>query len=181
VAAQGVGIASFAGMRACRLRLSAAASILAVGLCSAPARSSAPPRTRPNIASRVARDIVGCTNVARQRLGRIPFHANPRLMRAAQIHAEQMARARQLAHVLTKAPYPRTEDRLAAARYRWQAFGEDVALGQSSAEHAVESWMHSRGHRANILNPTFTELGAGYATDEAGRPYYVQVFAGPAS
>jgi uncharacterized protein YkwD len=41
--------------------------------------------------------------------------------------------------------------------------------------------MHSRGHRTNILNPDFTEMGAGYAIDRKGRPYYVQVFAGPLS
>ena len=37
------------------------------------------------------------------------------------------------------------------------------------------------GHRTNILNPDFTELGTGYATDRKGRPYYVQVFARPHS
>jgi hypothetical protein len=41
--------------------------------------------------------------------------------------------------------------------------------------------MHSRGHRANIISPAFTELGVGYAVDRAGRPYYVQVFASPLS
>jgi uncharacterized protein YkwD len=56
-----------------------------------------------------------------------------------------------------------------------------VALGQSSAEKALDGWMHSRGHRTNILNPDFTEMGAGYAIDGAGRPYYVQVFARPLS
>ena len=60
--------------------------------------------------------------------------------------------------------------------YRWQTYGENVALGQSSAAAALDSWMRSRGHRKNILNPDFTELGAGYAIDRAGRPYYVQVF-----
>ncbi len=109
------------------------------------------------------------------------LRANSRLMRAAQIHAEQMARAGQLAHVLPGAAYPRSEDRLAAAEYRWQAYGENVALGQSNAAQVLESWMHSPGHRTNILNRDFTEMGAGYAIDRAGRPYYVQVFARPLS
>ena len=102
-------------------------------------------------------------------------------MRAAQIHAEQMARAGQLAHVLPNTAYPRATDRLAAADYRWHTYGENVALGQSSAAEALDGWMHSRGHRSNILNPDFTELGTGYAIDSAGRPYYVQVFARPLS
>ena len=131
--------------------------------------------------SSVAAEVVDLTNVERIGHARTPLRANSRLMRAAQMHAEQMARAGQLAHVLPNAAYPRAEDRLAAANYRWQTYGENVALGQSSAAAVLESWMHSRGHRTNILNPDFTEMGAGYAIDRAGRPYYVQVFAGPLS
>jgi hypothetical protein len=39
-------------------------------------------------------------------------------MQAAQIHAEQMARAGQLAHDLPRARYPETQDRLTAVKYR---------------------------------------------------------------
>ena len=125
--------------------------------------------------------MVDLTNVERTRERRRPLRANARLMRAAQIQADQMARVRRLAHVLPNAAYPRTEDRLVAANYRWRTYGENVALGQKNAAEVVESWMLSRGHRTNILNPDFTEMGAGYAIDGSGRPYYVQVFAGPFS
>ena len=164
-----------------RQRLSVATVIVLVGLWSPSARSEGSPEVRPAVASTVAGDVVDLTNVERSRGGRASLRANPRLMRAAQIHAEQMARSGRLAHVLPKAAYPRIEDRLAAAQYRWQTYGENVALGQSSAAAALESWMHSRGHRANILNPDFTEIGVGLARDEAGRPYYVQVLAAPLS
>ena len=53
--------------------------------------------------------------------------------------------------------------------------------GQASPAEAVRSWMQSRTHRSNIVSPAFTELGVGYAIDGGGRPYYVQVFANPAS
>ena len=102
-------------------------------------------------------------------------------MRAAQLQADQMAQAGHMEHVLPDARYPRAADRLAAVDYRWRAYGENVAFGQPSAESVVGSWMHSRGHRTNILNSTFTEMGAGYAVDRAGRPYYVQVFGTPLS
>ena len=102
-------------------------------------------------------------------------------MRAAQVHADQMARARQQAHVLPTAAYPRAEDRLAAAGYRWESYGENLALGQASPAEVVRSWMDSRDHRRNIVHPEFTELGVGYAIDRAGRPYYVQVFAIPST
>jgi uncharacterized protein YkwD len=153
--------------------------ICIVGVCSTSVRSEAP--GTPAVASSVAAEVVDLTNVERTGHGRARLRANARLMRAAQIHAEQMARAGQLAHVLPDAAYPRAEDRLAAADYRWQTYGENVAFGQSSAAAALDSWMHSRGHRTNILNPGFTELGAGYAIDRAGRPYFVQVFGSPSS
>jgi uncharacterized protein YkwD len=124
---------------------------------------------------------VNLTNAERARQGRKRLRASPRLMQAAQIHAEQMARAGQLAHDLPRAPYPETKDRLAAVKYRWTAFGENVAQGQSNAAQAVKDWMRSSGHRKNILNTYYTELGTGYATDRAGRTYFVQVFATPAS
>jgi uncharacterized protein YkwD len=154
--------------------------ICIVGVCSTSVRSEAP-RTRQGIASSVAAEVVALTNVERTDRGRARLRANPRLMRAAQLHAEQMARAGRLAHDLPNAAYPGTEDRLAAAGYRWQMFGENVAQGQSKAAEALRNWMDSSGHRKNILNPGYTELGTGYAVDRAGRPYYVQVFGRPSS
>ena len=162
-------------------RLSVAIMIGVVTLCSTPARSGMPLGARPAVTSSVTADVVDLTNVERTRNGRASLRVNTRLMHAAQIQAEQMARAGQLAHVLPHAAYPSASDRLAAADYRWQAYGENVALGQSSAMEALDGWMHSRGHRTNILNPDFTEMGAGYAMDRARRPYYVQVFARPLS
>jgi uncharacterized protein YkwD len=81
--------------------------------------------------------------------------------------------------VLPNAPHPRPEDRLTAVAYRWQAFAENVAFGQRTAAEVVNGWMQSSGHRANIMNATYTEMGAGYARDPNGRSYWVQVFGKP--
>jgi uncharacterized protein YkwD len=161
------------------LHIGIALCVLAV--CSAPAHSREASVAHPPAASAFVADVIDLTNVERTQHKRQPLRANARLMRAAQMHAEQMARARQMAHVLPNAPYPNAADRLAAAEYRWQAYGENVAAGQTSASEVLRDWMHSRGHRTNILNPDFTEIGAGYAVDRDGRAYHVQVFAGPLS
>jgi len=166
-------------MRRQRQRLSVAMVICLVAFWPVRAHSGAPLGAGRAVASNIAADVVDLTNVERTRHGRSPLRANARLMRAAQLHAEQMARAGELAHVLPNAAHPRAEDRLAAAEYRWQTYGENVALGQSGAAEVLDGWMHSRGHRKNILNPDFTEMGAGHATDRAGRPYWVQVFGSP--
>ncbi len=100
-------------------------------------------------------------------------------MRAAQTQAEQTASARRLEHVLPDARYPRPEDRLDASGYGWRAWAENIAFGQKTPSDAVEAWMQSPGHRKNLLNPKYTELGTGLAIDATGRPYYVQVFGRP--
>ena len=146
-----------------------------------PASSLAQSRRGPAASSGVAADVIKLTNMERTHYRRPALRANPRLMRAAQLQADQMAQASHMAHVLPDAQYPRTEDRIAAADYRWQTVGENVAFGQANAAKVLDSWMHSRGHRTNILNSTFTEMGAGYAVDRTGRPYYVQVFGRPLS
>jgi uncharacterized protein YkwD len=151
-----------------------------LGVYSASLHSEAA-RTRPATAASVAAEIVSLTNAERSDRGRTPLRTNQRLMRAAQIHAEQMARAGRMAHDLPNATYPHAEDRLAAAQYRWGMFAENVAQGQSNAAQVVRNWMNSAGHRKNILNPAYTELGTGYAVDRAGRPYFVQVFGRPSS
>lgn len=154
--------------------------ICIVGVCAISVLTEAA-GTRPVAPAAVAAEVIKLTNAERGLRGRARLRPNPRLMRAAQLHAEQMARAGQMAHVLPDAVYPRAEDRLAGAGYSWQTCGENVALGQRSAAEVVDSWMRSRGHRTNILSPDFIELGVGYAIDRAGRPYYVQVFGTPAS
>ena len=159
-----------------RVRLTTVICI--VGICSTFSGFGVAATPAPTT-SDVATKVFQLTNSERGNRGRARLRTNARLMQAAQLHAEQMARAGQTAHVLPNAAYPRAEDRLAAAGYRWQSYGENLALGQQSPAAAVRDWMHSRGHRRNIVSPNFTELGVGYAIDRAGRPYYVQLFANP--
>jgi uncharacterized protein YkwD len=131
-------------------------------------------------AAGVSGSIVDLTNVERARAGVAPLRANAQLMRAAQLHAEQMASLGRLGHVLDGARYRSPQDRLSAAGYRWSAYAENVAYGQNGPQDVTESWMTSAGHRANMLNAAYTELGTGYAVDAKGRPYFVQVFGKPA-
>ncbi len=130
-------------------------------------------------ASGAANEIATLTNSERRQAGLAPFAISPLLMRAAQLHADQMASAGEMAHVLPGSRYPEPQDRLAAVGYRWQAYAENVAYGQGSPASALNSWMGSSGHRANILNPGLTEIGAALARGSDGRPYYVQVFGNP--
>jgi uncharacterized protein YkwD len=129
----------------------------------------------------IAAAVLDLTNAERSRAGLPPLQGNGRLVQAAQLHAEQMVVVRRMDHVLSGVQYPAPEDRLAAAGYDWRAYAENVAVGQRGAAEVVSAWMQSPGHRANILNAKYTELGFGFALDGNGRPYYAQVFGRPAS
>ena len=63
-----------------------------------------------------------------------------------------------------------------------RGIGENIAAGQRSAEEVMQSWMNSSGHRRNILDQQFKELGVGYILkeDDANgyRHYWVQIFRG---
>ncbi len=125
--------------------------------------------------------VIALANAERARRRLLPLEPSPRLIRAAQIHAEQMARVGRLAHDLPRAEFPRAEDRLQAVKYRWTAWAENVAFGQEDADDVLRSWMKSSGHRANILSTTVTEIGVGHARGKDGRLYWVQLFARPIS
>ena len=56
--------------------------------------------------------------------------------------------------------------------------GENIAAGQESAAEVMNDWMNSTGHRANILRPSYNELGVGLAYD-SDRYYWVQLFGNP--
>lgn len=127
----------------------------------------------------VAADIVAQTNTARRRNGLPAFATNPRLMEAARIHAQQMAAYQRSDHTIAGAQYPTMQSRLDAVGYRYANAAENVAWNQRDAASVVNTWMSSSGHRANILDPELTEIGAAMARSARGEPYWIQVFGRP--
>ena len=59
----------------------------------------------------------------------------------------------------------------------YMAAGENIAMGQTTPEAVMNSWMNSEGHRANILSGNFTKIGVG-CYQYNGRLYWVQLFIG---
>lgn len=109
-----------------------------------------------------------------------PLSWNSKLGEAALGHSRDMAALRYLSH---KSRDGRAvSDRAMAAGYRWRSIGENIAVGQESADEVVAGWLASPGHCANIMNPAFTEMGAAYAIHGAGRAaraYWAQVSGKP--
>jgi len=69
------------------------------------------------------------------------------------------------------------EDRVTPYYPNFTAIAENIAMGYGTPYSVVfEGWLHSDGHRANLLHPGLRELGAGYSAGAAGGPWYVQDF-----
>ena len=60
----------------------------------------------------------------------------------------------------------------------YKSAGENIAMGQNSPKEVVTAWMNSPGHRANILNSSFTDIGVGIAKNSSGSIYWTQMFIG---
>jgi uncharacterized protein YkwD len=115
-----------------------------------------------------------CTlNARRERYGLPPLELNERLSRAARRHARDMVRRDYFAHdSLGGGTFV---DRIRRTGYlrgasRW-TLGENLAWGtlSSSAPRAITAmWMNSPGHRANILNRSFRDVGIGLAIGAPG-------------
>jgi uncharacterized protein YkwD len=133
---------------------------------------------------REIRDAIVCLhNKVRAQHDLPPLRENRRLRRAALEHSRSMVAGGFFEH--TSPGGATMVDRILGARYArrnqgW-ALGENLAWGTgslSTPRGAVQAWMDSRGHRANILKRAYRELGIGVVlgvpvSDAAGATYTV--------
>lgn len=135
--------------------------------------AAAPKPADPLRLSAEEKQVLDLTNAERQKEKLAPFKINAKLLKAARDHSTNMANKNQLAHELDgKGPAERVKD----LGYRYQKVGENCAAGQNSPKEAIESWMSSSGHKANILDSQYMELGIGLAKGSDGTIYWTQVF-----
>lgn len=108
-----------------------------------------------------------------------PLAWNAALADAARAHSDDMANNNYFAH--EDKDGTRAAERAQQAGYRWKRIGENIAAGQDSAKNAVDGWLSSPGHCANLMNPQFREMGAAYAINEKSDLliYWTQVFGTP--
>jgi uncharacterized protein YkwD len=106
--------------------------------------------------------LVRLTNVRRTNQGLPPLKAASELMDSSQYHSDWMASHNCFEHNCPGEP--QWVQRIVNAGYvSYVGLGENIAAGHPSANDAVQAWMGSEGHRANMLNPAFREAGGGYA------------------
>jgi Cysteine-rich secretory protein family/RTX calcium-binding nonapeptide repeat (4 copies) len=126
--------------------------------------------------------VVALTNQFRAQNGLAPLALNAELSNTAQFHSQDMASQDYFSHTGKNGSSP--WDRAEMFGYGMTAMGENIAAGQTTPAAVVEGWKNSPGHRANMLNASYTEIGVGYeflAADTGAvnySHYWTQFFGG---
>ena len=137
--------------------------------------TTAPPQTQPPPPSggSAEQQVLNLVNAERANAGCGAVSFNGQLNAAALAHSQDMSANGYFSHTGLNGSQP--WDRAEAAGYSYRSIGENIAQGYGSAEAVMNGWMNSSGHRANILNCDFTEMGIGRASGN----YWTQLFGRP--
>jgi uncharacterized protein YkwD len=146
-------------------------SVIPVKPAASPA-SASPAITNPQ--DLFDQQILGLVNQERAKVGADPLKINEQLDLAADQHTLDQASMNKMSH--TGSNGSNMGDRIKNVGYVFSSAGENVAYGFGDAAAVMNGWMNSEGHRQNILNPNYKEIGIGYAQGADGRPYWTQDF-----
>ena len=137
--------------------------------------TTAAPQTQPPPPSggSAEQQVLNLVNAERANAGCGAVSLNGQLNAAALAHSQDMSANGYFSHTGLNGSQP--WDRAEAAGYSYRSIGENIAQGYGSAEAVMNGWMNSSGHRANILNCDFTEMGIGRASGN----YWTQLFGRP--
>lgn len=118
-----------------------------------------------------AQQVINLVNEERAKAGLSSVQPSETVAGAANVRAQEIVS--NFSHTRPDGTSFGTVLRQAGINYR--GAGENIAYGQRTPEEVMDAWMNSSGHRANILNPNYTNIGIGYY-ETNGVKYWVQLF-----
>ena len=118
-------------------------------------------------------EVIRLVNEIRAKNGLNALTANWELSRVARYKSQDMVDHRYFSH--TSPTYGSPYQMMRAFGISFRTAGENIAYGYKPPQAVVNGWMNSSGHRANILNPSYTQIGVGYVSNGH---YWTQMFIG---
>lgn len=118
-------------------------------------------------------EVIRLVNDIRKQNGLSPLTANWELSRVARYKSQDMVDNRYFAH--SSPTYGTPFEMMRAFGLSFRTAGENIAYGYATPQKVVDGWMNSSGHRANILNASYKQIGVGYV---AKGNYWTQMFMG---
>ncbi len=128
------------------------------------------PSTAETDLRRMAEEVVRLVNQERVSRGLTPLVMDERAMQAAQIRAEEVSGTFDHVRPDGRSCFTALDD----AGIDYRAAGENIALGQTTAQQVVAAWMNSPSHRDSMLSERYTLTGVGYSRTHG----WAQVFVG---
>lgn len=117
------------------------------------------------------KEVIRLVNAERNKAGLGALKHNWQLSRVARFKSEDMRDKKYFSH--TSPTYGSPFEMIRNFGISYKTAGENIARGYADPKTVVDGWMNSSGHRANILNSGFKEIGVGYCPD--GK-YWTQMF-----
>lgn len=117
--------------------------------------------------------VIDLVNEIRVQYGLNTLKSNWELCRVARYKSQDMHDNKYFSH--TSPVYGSPFDMMKNFGISYRTAGENIAQGYKTPAAVVDGWMNSSGHRANILNASYTQIGVGYVSDGN---YWTQMFIG---
>ena len=124
-----------------------------------------------------AEAVLSLVNKERSKQGLQPLKLSEKLTSIANTKAADMADKNYFNH--NSPTYGSPFAMLHTFGVSYSYAGENIAAGQKTAEQVMNDWMNSSGHRENILNKNYTELGVGFVKGGSYGTEWVQLFIKP--
>ncbi len=119
------------------------------------------------------KEVVRLVNLEREKAGLAALTLDTALTRTARLKSQDMHDRGYFDH--NSPTYGTPFQLMKAQGVSYRTAGENIAMGYRTPEAVVAAWMNSPGHRANILNASYTKIGVGYVSDGS---YWTQHFTG---
>ena len=131
--------------------------------------------TDTNVSTQTAYEnkVLELVNAERVKQGLKPLEMDESVRNVARLKSQDMQKNNYFSH--TSPTYGTPFEMLKKYGISYKSAGENIAQGYQTPEQVVKGWMNSSGHRANILNASYTHIGIGY---EANGNYWTQMFIG---
>lgn len=133
--------------------------------------------TAPSVPSDIGAleaEVIRLVNIEREKTGRPALTPNNELNRVARIKSEDFIKNNYFSH--NSPTYGTPFDMIRSFGISFTAAAENIASRQRSAAEVMNTWMNSQGHRTNILNSTYNQIGVGVARDDNGNLFWTQMF-----
>lgn len=142
-----------------------------------PSNPSTTPEQKPSTDfSSYQQQVLDLVNAERAKRGISALTLDSSLSSVATKKSQDMVNKNYFDH--TSPTYGSPFDMMKQFGISYRTAGENIAKGQKTPQEVVAAWMNSEGHRKNILNPNFTNLGVGIAKDSNKTTYWTQMFIG---